>query len=185
MSRGSDVLDRLVLPSRQQRHFAALTVLGSAVLLGVVVGVGGDVHPVLTSAGLLLALLAALLPETNAPLALQLYLGLWWLVATPRRLDGWTLVAAVAFAVVHLSVTLAASAPPGTDLDPALLRRWWVRSAGCLAAAASVWLVGSVAPAHDPSAAALGVALLLVGGWCGVVAMRLARAHISTATGPP
>jgi hypothetical protein len=129
---------------------------------------------------MLLALLAALLPETNAPLVLQLYLGLWWLVATPARLDGWTLFAAAAFTVVHLATTLAASGPPGTELDPGLLRRWRARTAGCLAAVVAVWLVASVSPEHEPSAMSLAVALLLTAGWCAVVAVRLARAHRAT-----
>ena len=177
------VLDRLALASPQQKVFRLLSVLAAGVFLGAAVAASGDAHPVLTSLGVVLAVLAALLPETNAPLALQLYLGVWWLVATPARLDGWTLVAAGAFAVVHLATTLAATGPPGVDLDPALLRRWRARAAGCLAAVVAVWLVASVAPDHDPSAGTLAAALLLAAGWCVVVALRLARAH--SATGSP
>lgn len=174
------LLDRLVLASPQQKVFRLLIVLAAAVVLGAAIAASGDGHPVLTSLGVLLALLAALLPETNAPLALQVYLGLWWLIATPARLDGWTLVAAAAFAVVHLATTLAAAGPPGTALDPALLRRWGRRAAGCLGAALGVWVVASATPEHDPSPLLLAAALLLAAGWCAVVALRLARAHRAT-----
>lgn len=188
MKRGGEsgeVLDRVVLASPQQRVFRLLTVLGAAVFLAAVVAASGDAHPVITMLGVLLALLAALLPETNAPLALQLFLGLWWLVATPMRLDGWTLVAATAFTVVHLATALAATGPPGADLDPALLRRWLMRAAGCLAATVAVWLVASAWPDHDPNGLLLAAALLLASGWCIVVAVRLARAHGATDGGSP
>jgi hypothetical protein len=174
----SEVLDRLVLASPQQRVLRLLVVTAALVFLGTVVAASGDAHPVLTSLGAVLALLAALLPETNAPLAVELYLGVWWLVATPARLDGWTLLAAVAFAVVHLAATLAATGPSGATLDPALLRRWQRRAVGCLAATLAVWLVARVLPDHDASGPVLGAALLLVCGWCVVVALRLARSHL-------
>jgi hypothetical protein len=173
-----DVLDQLVLASPQQRVLRLLVVAAAGVFLGTVVAAAGDAHPVLTSLGVLLALLAALLPESNAPLALQLYLGVWWLVATPARLDGWTLLAAVAFAVVHLATTLAATGPSGSTLDPALLRRWQTRAVGCVAVTLAVWLVAVVLPVHDASGPVLGAALLLVIGWCVVVALRLARSHL-------
>jgi hypothetical protein len=182
MSQGGDageVLDRLLLASAQQRVFRLLVVAAALVFLGTVVVASGDAHPVLTSLGVVLALLAALLPETNAPLALQLYLGVWWLVATPARLDGWTLLAAVVFAVVHLAATLAATAPSGATLDRALLRRWQGRALGMLAATVAVWSVARVLPDHEASGPVLGAALLLVGGWCVVVAVRLARSHLA------
>jgi hypothetical protein len=186
MSRGGDlgdVLDRLVLSTPQQRVLRGLVLLAALVFLGVVVVVSGEGHPVLTTLGVLLAVLAAVMPETNAPLALQLFLGLWWLVATPVRLDGWTLVAAAAFTAVHVATTLAATAPPGTDLDPALQRRWWGRTAACLAGAVAVWLVASVSPSHAPSPLVLAAAMVLVGGWCVVVALRLARSHTAGGAG--
>jgi hypothetical protein len=173
-----DVLDRLVLASPQQRVFRLLVVTAAVVFLGTVVAASGEAHPLLTSLGVVLALLAGLLPETHAPLSLQLYLGVWWLIATPARLDGWTLLAAVTFAVVHLAATLAATGPSGTTLDPVLLRRWQTRATGCLAAAVVVWLVARLLPGHEPSGPVLAAALLLAGGWCAVVALRLARSHL-------
>jgi hypothetical protein len=177
------VLDRLVLTSPQQRVFRLLVVVGAIAFLVTAGVAGGDAHPFFTTFGVLLALLAAVLPESNVPLALQLYLGGWWLVATPARLDAWTLVAALAFTVVHLATTLAATGPSGTVIDPALTRRWWVRAAGCLAAAVVVWLVATAWPDHDPSGLLLAAALLLAVGWCVVVALRLARAHAATGGG--
>ncbi len=133
----------------------------------------------LTVCGLLLALVAAVLPETNAPFALLMFLGVFWLVATPATVDLWTLVAAAAVSLIHVAATLAASGPPGTHLDPTLVRRWQVRTLGCFAAAAGVWLVALVLSSLErrPSAVALGAALVLVAGWTAFVTLRLAWAH--------
>jgi len=171
-------LDRLTLSSGQQRGFRA-AVLVCALAFLAVVWVHGEHHPLLTVVGVLVAAQAAGMPETNAPLVLLVYLGLLWLVATPDRLDGWTLLAAALLFAVHLACTLVSHGPAGLRLDPRLLRSWAVRGAICLAAGLLVWLAGrGVAAMQRPSSGVvLGAALAVVLAWCGLVALRLARSH--------
>ena len=174
----SFLLDRLALSSGQQRAFRAVVLLAALGFLAVV-WTHGDHHPWLTLAGALVAAQAAGMPETNAPLVLVAYLGLLWLLATPDRLDGWTLAAAALLFAVHLSCTLVSHGPAGLRLDPAMLRSWAVRAGGCLAAAVLVWLVGGlVAGMHRPPSTVLpGAALAVVLAWCGLVAVRIALPH--------
>jgi hypothetical protein len=103
----------------------------------------------------------------------------FWLVATPATVDLWTLAAAVAVGLIQVAATLAASGPPGMHLDPELVRRWQVRTLGCIAAAVGVWLVALALSSLErgPSAVVLGVALVLVSGWTVFVTFRLAWAH--------
>lgn len=174
----SFLLDRLALSSGQQRAFRAAVLVGALGFLAVV-WVHGDHHPWLTVAGALVAAQAAGMPETNAPLALLAYLGLLWLVATPDRLDGWTLLAAALLFAVHLACTLVSHGPAGLRLDPAMLRSWAVRAGVCLAAGLLVWLAGRVVAGmhRPPSGVVLAAALSVVLAWCGLVAVRLAWSH--------
>jgi hypothetical protein len=172
------LLDRLALSSGQQRAFRAVVLLAALGFLAVV-WVHGDHHPWLTFVGALVAAQAAGMPETNAPLMLLVYLGLLWVVATPDRLDGWTVAAAALLLAVHLACTLVSHGPAGVRLDPAMLRSWAVRAVGCLAAGILVWLSGKVVAGmhRPPSGVLLGAALAVVLTWCGLVAVRIAWSH--------
>ena len=170
-----ELLDRLALSTVQQRVLRVV-VLGSAGVFLLLVGLAGDPRPVLVAVGVLVALVAALAPESNAPLALVLYLGALWLVATPDRLDLWTLAAAWDLLVVHLACTLLGHGPPGTTLDRRLLRLWLTRARVCAGAALVVWLLALGAGSLDrpASATAVAVALAAVVGWCVLAGLRLA-----------
>jgi hypothetical protein len=62
-------------------------VLGSALVFLALVPLGGGVfHPVLCAVAVALAVLVALLPESNAALGLVLYLGVLWLLSSPGGL---------------------------------------------------------------------------------------------------
>jgi hypothetical protein len=170
-----ELLDLLARSTVQQRVLRGV-VLGSTGVFLLLVGLAGEHHRVLVAVGVLVALVAALAPESNAPLALVLYLGALWLVATPDRLDLWTLAAAWDLLLVHLACTLLGHGPPGTTLDPRLLRVWLARALACAAAALVVWLlaVGVGSLERPASAAAVAVALAAVVGWCVLAGLRLA-----------
>jgi hypothetical protein len=172
----TQLLDRLAASTVQQRVLRVVVLLAAGLFL-LLVGLAGDHRPVLTVVGVLVALLAALVPESHAPLGLVLYLGMLWLVATPDRLDLATLAAAWTLLVVHLACTLLGHGPSGTTLDRRLLRTWSVRALPCAGAALVVWLLALGAGSLDrpASAAAVAGALALVVGWCVLVALRLAR----------
>ncbi len=167
-----NLLDRLVLSSRQQLGLRALA-LGSALgVLALVPAAGGAFHPWFSAAGFVLAVLAALVPESHLPLGLVVYLGGLWLVAVPGGLGVATSAAAVLVGVLHLACTLASYGPPGLTLDRQLLRVWARRAAGCGAAVLLTWLAARAVASLDRSsgAIALGAGLVLLLGW--TVAVR-------------
>jgi hypothetical protein len=173
------LLDRVSLASTQQR-VCRLAVLVTTVLFVVLVPVsGGDYHPVFSTFALLLALLVALIPESNAALGLVLYLGVLWVFATRESLGPWTLVAAVDLWVLHLACTLTSYGPSGLRLDRPLLALWWRRFWWGVGAALLAWLTAAVLDSLDlpASGLALATALLAFLGWVSFLTVRLAAAR--------
>jgi len=175
----ADLLDRLSATSRQQRLLRAAVVAAAGCFLALLPAAGGGAHPWLTGVGVVLALVAAAAPESHVPLVLVLFLGTFWYVATPDRLGAATVPAALALLVVHVAATLASHGPPSVTLEGSLLRTWVVRTLLCGAAAAGLWLLARAAAGlTGPAApAAVALALLVVLGWCLLVAARIARAR--------
>ena len=175
-SGGGAVLDRVALSSPQQKLFRAVALAAPCAFLALVPVAGGVFHPVFTAAGVLLAVVVALVPDSHAPLGLVVYLGGLWMLADPG-LDLWTLPAAAALLAGHLACTLASYGPPGLVLDRALLARWRVRATACLGAAVLVWLAAGAVAYLDlpPDALAVGAALLVLLGWVGFLTVRLGQ----------
>jgi hypothetical protein len=175
-SGGGAVLDRVALSSQQQKLFRAVALVAPCVFLALVPLAGGVFHPVFTAAGVLLAVVVALVPDSHAPLGLVVYLGGLWMIADPG-LDLWTLAAAAALFAGHLACALASYGPPGLVLDRALLARWRGRTTVCLAAAVLVWLAATSLAFLDlpPDALAVGAALLVLLGWVGFLTVRLGQ----------
>ena len=165
------VLDRLVLSSRQQLGLRALVLAAALAVLALLPAAGSAFHPWLSAAGAVLAVLAALVPESHVPLALVLYLGALWVLVVPGTLGVATLVAAVLLGVLHVACTLASYGPPGLTLDHRLLRVWARRAAACATAALLTWLAGRGVASLDRPSAALApvVALVLLVGWAALV----------------
>jgi hypothetical protein len=165
------VLDRLVLSSRQQLGLRSLVLAAALAVLALLPAAGADFHPWLSAVGTVLAVLAALVPESHVPLALVLYLGALWVVVVPGALGVAALAAGVLLGVLHLACTLASYGPPGLTLDGRLVRVWARRAAACAAAAQLTWLAGrGVASLDRPSAAVAGAAaLVLLVAWAALV----------------
>jgi hypothetical protein len=171
----TSLLDRLSLSSAQQRWFR-LVALGCGLAFLVLVPLaGGGWHPVLTAVALVPLLSTVLLPESNAPLALMVYLGGLWVVTVPRSLGIEVLAAAVALGGLHVACLLASYGPPGLVLEPSFVALWRRRFGVGAAAAGLVWLLARGIAFLDlpASGAALGAALLLLLGWVGVLGVRL------------
>ena len=170
-------LDRFSLASPQQRVLRVSVPVAACVFLALVPAAGGVFHPVFTIVAVLLAVLVALMPESNAALGLLVYLGVLWMLAVPGSLDIWTLAAAGDLLVLHLACTLASYAPSGLALDHALLTLWRARFVVCFAAAVLVWFVArSVAFLALPaSGLALALALALLLAWVTFLTVRLAQ----------
>lgn len=171
------LLDRIALSSRQQQVARSVVLLAPLVFLALVTLSGGTFHPLLTVVGVLLAVLAALVPETNAPLGVLVYLAATWAITSVGALDGWTLLAAVDLFALHLAATLASYGPPGLVLDADLLVLWRRRAVVCLAAAGGVWLVARLLAFLElpSSGLALGLALLVFLAWLGALTTGLSE----------
>lgn len=173
------LLDRVALSSRQQRVARSVVLLTPLVFLALVTWSGGRFHPLLTVAGVLLAVLAALVPESNVALGLLVYLAVLWAIASSATLDGWTLLATADLLAFHLACTLASYGPPGLVLDAGLLALWRGRAVRCLAAAGAVWLVARLLAFLDlpASGLALGLALLVFLTWVGALSVGLGESR--------
>jgi hypothetical protein len=169
------LLDRIALSSRQQLWLRLVVLASGLAFLGLVPAAGGGIHPVLTAVALVLLGVTVLVPESNAPLGLVLYLGGLWVVTVPRTLGVEVLLAAVVLTALHLACALASYGPPGLTLDRPFLVLWWRRFGYCLGAAGLVWLLSRGVLLLDlpASGLALGAALVLVLGWVTVLTMRL------------
>jgi hypothetical protein len=169
------LLDRIVLSSRQQRWLRAVVLGSGLAFLGLVPAAGGGFHPVLSGVALVLLLATALMPESNAPLGVVLYLACLWVVTVPRTLGIEVLLGAVTLTALHVACALASYGPPGLTLDRAFLGLWWRRFGYCLGGAVLVWVVSrAVSLLNLPaSGLALGAALVLVLGWVTVLTVRL------------
>lgn len=172
------LLDRIALSSPQQRVVRSVVLVAPLVFLALVGLSAGTFHRNLTAVGVLLAVVVTLVPESNAALALVVYLGIVWGVAASGALDVWTLLASADLFALHLACTLAAYGPPGLVLDSRLLALWRRRAVLCVGAAVLVWLAARVVDLLDlpPSGYALGLALLVFLAWISALAVRLAQA---------
>lgn len=175
LSDTTGLLDRIALSSRQQQWLRVVVLVSGLAFLGLVPAAGGGFHPVLSGVALLLLVLSALMPESNAPLGLVFYLGALWVVTVPRALGIDVLVAAVVLTVLHVACALASYGPPGLTLEAAVLALWWRRFALCVGGAGLVWLLARLLVLLDlpASGLALGAALVLVLGWVTVLTVRL------------
>jgi hypothetical protein len=173
------VLDRVSLASTQQRACRLAVLATTGVFVALVPVSGGDFHPVFSTLAVLLAVLVALIPESNAALGLVLYLGVLWVFATRDALDPWTPVAAVDLWVLHLACTLSSYGPPGLRLDRPLLALWWRRFWVGVAAVLLTWLAATIVEFLDlpASGLALAIALLAFLGWITFLTVRLAAAR--------
>jgi hypothetical protein len=172
----TSLLDRVSLSSPQQRWFRLAALAGGVAFLVLIPLAGGGWHPALTALAVVPLVFTVLLPESNAPLALIVYLSGLWVVTVPRSLDAEVLAAAVALSGIHVACVLASYGPPGLVLEPAFVALWRRRFGVCAACAGLVWLLARGIAFLDLPAtgAALGVALVLLLGWVVLLGVRLA-----------
>jgi hypothetical protein len=171
------VLDRISLASAQQRWLQAVALAAGLLPLALVSPAGGVFHPVFTTVGVVVAVLAALAPASNAPLGLVVLVGSLWALSVPRGVDAWTLLVAADLCVLHLACTLASYGPPGLVLDRELLVLWRDRLVLCLGAAVLTWTASRVVGFLDlpESGRLVGLALLALVGWLVLLFGRLVR----------
>ena len=169
------ILDRVAVSSLQQAVLRALVLVSAVGVVGLVRGAGGSVGPLVTAAVVGLALIAAAIPDSSAPLFLVLVLGWLWWAATPDAWSGWSLGATALLTVVHVACTLCGYGPPALRVPPRLVGAWVGRGGFLLASAALVWVAAGVLAGLDlPSSTGLiVVALALVAGRLGLLVVRI------------
>ena len=178
MSRTTDLfaaLDRLSAVGRQQLLLRAACPVGALLFIVVLAAEGAPFHLLLYPAVLLLALGAALAPDSSVPLFLLLALGGLWAISVPRTLDGWALLAALDLLAVHLSATLASYGPPALVLERDVLACWGRRYAALAAVTALTWLMATAIAGLDlpDSGWSLALALVVLLGWVALATSRL------------
>ena len=124
-------------------------------------GYRGPTWPALVIA--FFALIALLLPDSEAGMATMMAYGAWWFYAVRDVTTPWALPAAVALLVFHAAIAHAASGPAGIATDGPTARAWG--RAVVLASAPTVLVFGVVTLARDAAStppAIVGLTLLLV-----------------------
>lgn len=177
LSDSIEFLDRLGRLSDQQRLLRAVVPVSTVVMLVLERVSGGSASPLVVVLALMLSVIAALVPDSSAPLFLVWLLGLHWAVAVPDRVSVTTLAAAAVLLFVHVACTLASYGPFALVLEPWLVVLWVRRCATVLAVTALVWLLARILSGLDLPATgwALGAALLVLIGWGGYLSRRLAE----------
>lgn len=169
------LLGDLARCSPQQLAFRAGVVAATAGVLGLEALAGAPPGGVFSVVALALALVAAAMPDSSAPLFLVLMLGVHWALVVPEQLTGWILLAGVALLTLHVCAALASYGPPSLVLKGALLRLWWRRCAVLAAAMVLAWLAAKgLSVLHLPSSGlVLAAALVLLAAWTWLLGRRL------------
>jgi hypothetical protein len=169
------LLDGLSRLSPQQRLLRTVPVPATVGFLLLVAGAGGAWRPIFAVPALLLAMAAALAPDSGFGLYLMLALVVLWAEAVPQQVDGWLLGAGLVLLVLHLTLTLAGVGPPGITLSRWALRGWLLRALALAAAGLVVWLAARLlAGTAEPSGWAMGIGLAVLLGWLAWLTVRLA-----------
>jgi hypothetical protein len=95
--------------------------------------------PVLDVAIVCLALVCAAVPDSHTGLLVVALVGIEWWATVDDRVTPWSLAAAAALAVFHVSMAAASLAPVAARWTPAMSRRWLRRTAVLGAAICITW----------------------------------------------
>lgn len=150
-----------ITPSRLAIDALVFGSVGTAIASLLLTGYSGPTWPALVI--VFLALVALLLPDSEAAMATMMAYGAWWFSAVQDVITPWAVPAAVALLVFHAVIAHAASGPAGIATGGQTA--WaWLR-AGALASAPTALVFGVVTLAHDAARtppAIVGLTLVLV-----------------------
>ena len=126
-------------------------------------GAGATWSGPVTVVVLVLALGAALEPDSHIGLVVLAVLGWFWLARVPDPTNLWALVAGWAVLAFHAAAALTATAPAGATRSGTVLGRWLWRVLAAGGATTLVWLLARAAAGLRPAGQAwLTVAALLL-----------------------
>ncbi len=161
--------------TRQQGVIRVLiAVLPQGVLLAEM-GAGASFTAWFSLVLLVLGLVAAWLPDSQAGLGVLLVAGWHWITVDADRIGGWVLLAAAVLLGFHLLCLLAALGPGWVDLDRALWPLWLRRVALAMLVAALTWVGVRLAQGAEVSAGGVpfAVGLVVLAGWAMVLGRRM------------
>lgn len=151
----------VITPSRLAIDALVFGSIGAAIASLLLTGYRGPTWPALVI--VFFALIALLLPDSEAAMATLMAYCAWWFYAVQDVTTPWAVPAAVALLVFHAVIAHAASGPAGIATDGSTARAWG--RAGVLASAPAVLVFGVVTLARDAAStppAIVGLTLLLV-----------------------
>ena len=122
--------------------------------------------PALDAAIVGLALICAAVPDSHTGLLVVALAGIDWWATVDDRVTPWSLAAAGALAVFHVSMAAASLAPVGAQWTPAMSMRWLRRTAVLGAAICITWAgLAAIGDHRVPgNGLLLAAALLVVAG---------------------
>lgn len=111
-----------------------------------------------------LAVGAAIRPDTHLAVGVVAVVVWRWLASVDDVTTPWLPIAAVCLLLFHVTIALAATIPLGAVVPGSVLRRWAARTAVVAAATVAVWVMVALLDRRDAPGNALltGVALVLI-----------------------
>ncbi len=135
-----DRLDR-VRSSDVQRWILAVVTIGAALIACLAAALAAPHHDptgVIVAVSLL-ALAAALKPDSHVGLGLVAVIVVYWLAIVRRVTTPWSILAATGLLIAHSTITLMALCPAAAAHDRATIRRWVQRCGSTTLATVAVW----------------------------------------------
>ncbi len=161
-----DAVDAARALGAHQWTLRMASVAGTCVVLVSAAGAGGDLGLATVLAVLVLAVWAALRPDSIRPIVVLAVLLLLWWSRVDSTVSVWSLGAALGVLLVHGSAAYAAETAPGARPAMATHRRWASQAMVVAAVTTSAWGVARALSELDRSgdglviAAALGAILV-------------------------
>ncbi|MEM9035534.1 MAG: hypothetical protein AAGD18_13155 [Actinomycetota bacterium] len=173
-----DWIDLLLDASRTQWLLRAGTVLAPIVSVLAAAAASPGWWPPGTALVAVLAIAAALRPDTHFALSVAIVCAWHWAAIDADVASGWLPLAAVALLVFHATVALAASLPSGTAVPNELVMRWAARTGVAAGITVGVWLAVALLDRRELPGNGLltGLALAVIGITALAVRARSLRA---------
>ena len=156
--------------SQAQRRLTAVIVMAPLLAWSCALPTGAGISLWMLTAVVVLALITAIRPDSQAGLTTVVLVGWYWLTQVSAH-DGdpaspWALGAALSLLAFHAATAARATAPGRADLDAAFWRRWLSRTAIIAAGTCGVWGLTVAMASPHPGRAGLTVAAFafLAGG---------------------
>jgi hypothetical protein len=166
LSGARQALDSLGHLSAAQRGLTVVIAVAPALLWGCSLRAGAATWLWTLIVVIVLSLVTAIEPDSNAGLFTVIFLCWYWLTHVPTRpgdaMSPWALGAGLCLLAFHAATAARASAPGLADLDPAFWRRWLSRVAVIATALGGGWGLTAVMASQHPGRDSLTLAAFAI-----------------------